>query len=715
MDRTGSDANPIAPTTNDLYQELVPVRRLSMPASALLEPPRTRYADEERRIAEEPAAGPMAKAVPAPNDAGIPGGPSEGARSGDAQSLGESSPSEPPSGEPPSREPAEEPNRDAAAAAMPAGAEPARAETPPTTPPPQHAFKVPPVRWDTLHAMGQLAVQQGDPALATDWYRLTRLAFPDVFHGYTDGAAALAQLGRFDEGRQLLNEASARFPQEPGIPVSWALLEARAGNPDIAIEHWRAALAYPTGAWWIALRLAEALDSRSRHDEADAVLTQAMAVPHLRHPGLLARAVSVAAQRGDWPAVTERLMALGETAPEELLAIDLDRILVALRDADPARLATVLQASWVEPVTDSRQTAPYRLINQARLSQLSGRLATAMARLATLRQLMPPTATPYLRVESILRDAGSSAAADTLLAEAMERLPQEPDLWLRTGDRVEARGDWQGAVTHWTAMSRQFPDNAYPGYRLQQALLRLRDQALDADPADEPARISVADARMTELAFAFESLGGTGFAGGCEFGGVQRAWGAEPLGLFRWATVPPKTLIACLQERFAGIGDEATTDLAQSDESSVLLWEIQDGRYGYEMHSFIPVAQMDRDQMMRTACKRMRYLAAKLLRDLEHPAKIFVHKLASRRWEPAEIEALSGAMAQFPGMRLVCVCLADADHPAGEVETVAPGLIMASMDFSTGHDWAPRTPAWEALCRRVLAEWQPAEPVAAAV
>ncbi len=117
--------------------------------------------------------------------------------------------------------------------------------------------------------------------------------------------------------------------------------------------------------------------------------------------------------------MAERLVALGNVAPaDQTLAIDLDKILVSLRNSDPAGLAVVIQAPWVEPVIASPQTDPYRLIGQARLAQLCGRLADTMARLAALRPVMPKTSDAYLRVEAILRDAGSSAAADAILAEA---------------------------------------------------------------------------------------------------------------------------------------------------------------------------------------------------------------------------------------------------------------------------------------------------------
>jgi tetratricopeptide (TPR) repeat protein len=590
---------------------------------------------------------------------------------------------------------------DAPAAAT--GAAPAPEPAAPAEPP----AKVPPVRWDTLQAMAQKAMQQGDPAIAVEWWWLMRIAFPKVFYGYTDAALALANLGRFEEGRRLLDEAATHIQGEPAVPVTRALLEARAGNMDASVDGWRAATALPASTAWICGRLVEALEQQSRHDEVDAVLGQAVHVPRFQNPALLAKAVSVAVGREDWPAVAERLVALGNAAPvDQILAIDLDKILVSLRAGDPAGLTAVVQAPWVGSVIASPQTEPYRLIGQARLAQLCGRLADTMARLAALRPVLPKTTEAYLRVEAILRDAGSFAAADAILAEAKGHFQDDRDVWIRVGDVMEARGDWTGALALWTAMGQTIPGNAYLSHRYQQAALRLRDESPDAEPPEIAETIQPAgESGLRDLALSFESLGGTEFSGGCEFGVIQRAWGAEPLGLFRWATVSPATLIACLEQRFEGIGDEETTELFQSNESSVLLWEIRDERYGFEMHSFIPVAGMERERMILTACNRMRYLTDKLLRDLQNPAKIFVFKSAGRRLEPSEIEGLRRGLAQYPGMRLLCVCPAGADHAADEVETVAPGLMVASMDFSAGHDWTRRTAAWEALCRRVLAEW----------
>lgn len=189
---------------------------------------------------------------------------------------------------------------------------------------PTTEIKIPPVRWDTLHAMVQQAKQQGELEVAIDWCGLMRLAFPGVFHGYTDGAMALAELGRFDEARALLNEAAIRIIGEPGIPVTYAQLEALAGDMNASVEHWRAALRLPLSPWWVCAGLVDALERQHKGDEADDILAYAVREKRFHHPALLTKAISYALNRQEWSVLAERLIILGNTASEsEILLIDL--------------------------------------------------------------------------------------------------------------------------------------------------------------------------------------------------------------------------------------------------------------------------------------------------------------------------------------------------------------------------------------------------------
>ena len=76
-----------------------------------------------------------------------------------------------------------------------------------------------------------------------------------------------------------------------------------------------------------------------------------------------------------------------------------------------------------------------------------------------------------------------------------------------------------------------------------------RDIETHRVPAGDDAALGLSE---RDLAMRFESLGGTGH--GCEFGLFQRHFGAEPLGLLRWADLSHHLLTRALESRFDGVG-----------------------------------------------------------------------------------------------------------------------------------------------------------------
>lgn len=411
----------------------------------------------------------------------------------------------------------------------------------------------------SLLEAGEQAQQREDWAVAEPIWAAMRLGYPQVFYGYTNGAAALCGLDRTDEAWDLLSGAAARFPDEPSIPHALGHLAMRRGDWTCAEAHWRAALRFAVRPWWVYTELSRALEEQGRLAEAEAVLL-----------------------------------------------------------------------------------------------------------------------------------------------EGQEEDPGEPSLFINHARLAWQGEDWAAAVARWADANRRFPRSETLSGGLYQALMRLaesdpvaaeraqRDLGLGAD--------AVAEDDPRALMLRFESLGGTGPAGGCEFGGVQRDNGAEPLGLFRWATVTPASLTACLEGRFEGMGEAATTTLSLHHD----LWEIVDTAYGTSMHSFVAASEVPEDRMAVVARKRMRFLKEKLIADLESAAKIFVLKLGERMLAADEAAALGRALRRYGPNVLLCVCSADQAHPAGEIVAAAPGVFVGAIDFSGGLDVAGRRPAWEMLCRKMV-------------
>jgi hypothetical protein len=190
----------------------------------------------------------------------------------------------------------------------------------------------------------------------------------------------------------------------------------------------------------------------------------------------------------------------------------------------------------------------------------------------------------------------------------------------------------------------------------------------------------------------FESLGDN-----CEFGFVHRQLGAEPLGLFRFASVPLAQLLRGLRTAFDGLG---------GSEHLRIVVEVGSGEYivqetGYEIayHTQLFEHQMNADVVQRQQRIRLHTLRRKLLEDLASGSKICVIKRTpDLRLE--EVLPLFAALNELGQTRLLFVVLADEAHPSGTVEIVLPGLVRGHVDrFAPVEDANELSlPAWTAVC-----------------
>jgi hypothetical protein len=124
---------------------------------------------------------------------------------------------------------------------------------------------------------------------------------------------------------------------------------------------------------------------------------------------------------------------------------------------------------------------------------------------------------------------------------------------------------------------------------------------------------------------AFESLGDN-----CEFGFVQRKNGVDPGGLLRWSVANPEALANAMEDRFSHL--YSFDELTPSSDDMVC-----DGSYGLFFHSrmrseivegkrVFKASEAKRQEIHAEELLKIRYLAEKLLRQLESAAKIFVYK-----------------------------------------------------------------------------------------
>jgi len=151
-----------------------------------------------------------------------------------------------------------------------------------------------------------------------------------------------------------------------------------------------------------------------------------------------------------------------------------------------------------------------------------------------------------------------------------------------------------------------------------------------------------------ELMLRFCSLGNN-----CEVAAAQRAFGAEPNDLFRWAGVDASVVLKLLNSRFVGIGEPGKINIGE---------RLPDGQHmathsdGFMWHAWMSSEPVSRDVLHSRECKRLPFLAGKLIEEMTEAVRIFVIKPSD--WHPmtcADAAALSDAICAYGRSTLMFV------------------------------------------------------------
>ena len=271
--------------------------------------------------------------------------------------------------------------------------------------------------------------------------------------------------------------------------------------------------------------------------------------------------------------------------------------------------------------------------------------------------------------------------------------------------------DPREALWCWTAVRRRFPLDRLVQVRLFEARMLM----LGADPAManhvDTDLVMADDQRMRAVMMSFESLGGARF--GCEFGGVQRAFGAEPLGLLRWADIAPEDLIGALEAKFEGVGLPENTELFTYEAREGLEYGTRDTRFHMAMHTFVQANSMPADRLLQSSCARLQYLRRKIVQDLESATKIFVYRLTYDNLTCEQLSRLHAAIRAYGPSTLLYVRYSEPTHPNGTVEAVRPGLLVGYLDnFGASRDDKPLALPidwWATICTAAHELWRPHE------
>lgn len=211
--------------------------------------------------------------------------------------------------------------------------------------------------------------------------------------------------------------------------------------------------------------------------------------------------------------------------------------------------------------------------------------------------------------------------------------------------------------------------------------------------------------KAADILSGFESLGGR--LQGCEFGLVQRAAGLEPLGLLRWTELYCHELIAALDCDFAGVGAPENTTMFPADWSVPQEYITRDTRFGMSMHTDLWVGKISAEDAYPRCCQRLTFLVGKLLEDLRSAEKVFIYRETTDPLSDSDQKRLHESVRRLGGASLLIATYGLGQHPAGSVQTIAPGLYVGYFDhFRVSAVYEPLADVndvWLEVCRNVLA------------
>jgi len=161
----------------------------------------------------------------------------------------------------------------------------------------------------------------------------------------------------------------------------------------------------------------------------------------------------------------------------------------------------------------------------------------------------------------------------------------------------------------------------------------------------------------------------------CEIGFAQEHFDAEPIDLLRWANSSFSQLCSGLHSGFAGLGDEAHTELVWMDTEYRLI----DRRYAsFHTMAFAQVDAGAQAKLWHDGVLRLQFLRRKLLHDLAEGRRLVVYRTRQSGFSMQDAYDLLDALrGHGPAPLLV---LTPAFLPFGVVEEIGGGLFLGGFD-----------------------------------
>lgn len=306
-----------------------------------------------------------------------------------------------------------------------------------------------------------------------------------------------------------------------------------------------------------------------------------------------------------------------------------------------------------------------------------------------------PDLTAYHGVVAVtFARAGIHDIAERILDEALVREPGSVELRADHAIIAQYAERWGDAVARWDRVLQLSPDDPvlrnFRGAAVMHATMEAPPSAAPKPAAGGEAAEGMPE--LGEIVTRFESLGDN-----CEFGLLQRRFGVEPMGLFRFSAVEPLRMVELLDQDLIPLGEPAHTQITEESGEYV----VYDDRGYFRMHSFVLKGQMDEARYLKQQSARMTLLKRKLLLDLRAGSKIFVCKDTNFPISNAVLGLLWASLNRYGPNMLLGMRLADAEHPSGSVIELVPGIWVGHVDRMFGNGTEIDVEGWTRVLRQV--------------
>ena len=344
------------------------------------------------------------------------------------------------------------------------------------------------------------------------------------------------------------------------------------------------------------------------------------------------------------------------------------------------------------------------LVQHAWIASARQQWPEALRRWSKINKIAPERLDGQVRLIQALRMVGRHDESEKLASAALVHHPDDTELVIEHIWAAIARNDWKAAAARYDRACTDDRHQPRLGESLGMMEAQMRQLAAaggDAMVTAPPPAASPAprDDAMASLMLGFESIGER-----CDFGAVQRYFGAEPLGLLRFAWSRLDPLVGALGDRFAAVGQvEDTVFDLYGDET--ILWM---RKYDLLFHTFVYGVDKQppekREAFYQQQRRRLIFLRDKLIGDLEEPQKILVYA-SDDYGSDGEAAKLFAALRAYGPNTLFFVRPEQNDRAAGTVEMLEDGLYAGYFtgltDFISGNQ--PAFELWRELCLKARA------------